>query len=206
MIQASRNRFSLWFYTSYFRLLQGIFFRKVEHRFLNDVPDGPVLLLQNHFSWWDGYWSYVISEKILKRKFHVMMLEKELRKRRFLARTGAFSVDPEGKDLLKGLRYAARLLQDPDNAVTVYPQGKLVSHYTNRIGFERGTELLLKLSAREVNVVFAAVNVEFGAPVRPKVIVNLTFYGKGVYSAESLQDAYNTFYVHTRSQIIASDG
>lgn len=206
MIQASRNKLSLWFYTSYFRLLQRIFFREVEHHLLNDVPEGPVLLVQNHFSWWDGYWSYVISEKILRRKFHVMMLERELNKRRFLARTGAFSVDPEGKNLLGGMRYAAGLLKDPANAVTIYPQGKLISHYTSEVGFERGSELLLKLSGGEVNVVFAAAHVEFGAPVRPKLIVHITCFGKGVFSTESLQDAYNEFYFRCRSQIVAVAG
>jgi 1-acyl-sn-glycerol-3-phosphate acyltransferase len=205
MIRARRQSLPLWFFTSYFRILQKILFREVEFIIKDQVPEGPVLLLQNHFSWWDGYWSYYISEKVLRRRFHVMMLEKELKKRMFLSRTGAFSVDPEGPGMLSSLRYATGLLENTANVVTIYPQGKIQSHYTNQISFQGGAATLLRLSRQPVAVVFAAAHIRFGSPVRPKGQVFITYFGNQKYTAQELELAYNKFYLETRAQTITSE-
>jgi 1-acyl-sn-glycerol-3-phosphate acyltransferase len=205
MIKAKRNRFSLWFYPGYFRIMEKIFFREVEYRMEQEIPDGPVLLLQNHFSWWDGYWSFVIAEKILKRNFHVMMLEKELKRRKFLSQTGAFSVDPEGKNMLASIRYAVDLLKHPRNVVTIYPQGKLVSHYTRTVAFEPGTDAILRLAGGNVNVVFASAHIEFGSTARPKATIFISCRAGENDPSTSLKEAYNRFYTDCRNSIIEAN-
>ena len=205
MIRARRQSLALWFFTSYFRFLQKVLFREVEFIRQGPVPEGPVLLIQNHFSWWDGYWSYYIAEKLLRRKFHVMMLEKELRKRMFLSRTGAFSVDPDGPGMLASLRYATRLLESPDNLVTVYPQGKIQSHYIRQVPFHGGAAALLRLAGKPVNVVFAAAHIQFGSPVRPKGQVFYACYGNARFTAQELESAYNKFYLETREHTVHAD-
>ena len=43
----------------------------------------PILMISNHFSWWDGFWVVYLNLKLLHRKFFFfMMLEEELRKHR----------------------------------------------------------------------------------------------------------------------------
>jgi 1-acyl-sn-glycerol-3-phosphate acyltransferase len=205
MIPTKRQSLPLWFFTSYFRILQKLFFRKVEYTFLNNIPEGPVLLLQNHFSWWDGYWSYFIAEKLLHRRFHVMMLESELKKRMFLTRTGAFSVDPEGKQLIASMRYAGSLLNDPRNLITLYPQGKIESHYLSGILFGKGAETLLRLSGNPVQIVFAAAHIRFGSPVRPKAEIFIRYFGSNKYTTTDMETAYNIFYNETRKNVIASE-
>ncbi len=200
MITSNRQAFPLWFYTSYFRLLQKLLFRRVTFVVENTIPEGPILLLQNHFSWWDGYWSYFIAEKILYRRFHVMMLEKELRKRMFLTRTGAFSVDPAGRGLVSSLRYAAALLSDAANVVSLYPQGKIESHFLSTIEFKPGAESLLRLAAPGVQVVFAAAHIHYGAPARPEAFIYIRHLGSAPASA--LQEDYNQFYRETRTFVM----
>ncbi len=200
MIKSNRKALPLWFFTSYFRLLQKLLFRKVTFVVENSIPDGPVLLLQNHFSWWDGYWSYYIAEKLLSRKFHVMMLEKELRKRMFLTRTGAFSVDPDGKGVVSSLRYAADLLSDSSKLVALYPQGKIESHFLSSIEFKPGAESLLRLSPSNVQVIFAAAHIHYGAPARPEAFIYIRHIA--LTPASTLQEAYNHFYRETRNFVI----
>jgi 1-acyl-sn-glycerol-3-phosphate acyltransferase len=205
MITSKRQSLPLWFFTTFFRLMQKIFFREVEFKLDKTVPDGSVLLLQNHFSWWDGYWSYFISEKLLKRRFHVMMLEKELKRRMFLIRTGAFSVDPGGKEMLATLRYASGLLSNPGNVVTIYPQGEIQSHYIGHVSFQKGASTLLKLAGENVHVVFAAAHIQYGSPVRPKAHIHLQYFGSGSYSAKELEAAYNKFYSESRAEVVLAE-
>jgi 1-acyl-sn-glycerol-3-phosphate acyltransferase len=202
MIKANRQTLPLWFFTTYFRIMQKILFRRVDFRLINNIPEGPVLLLQNHFSWWDGYWSYFIAEKILKRRFHVMMLEEQLKKRLFLTRTGVFSVNPTGKNMLASIRYASGLLKNPENVVTIYPQGKIQSHYIDFLTFEKGAESLLRLTGQTVHVVFAAAHIKYGSPVRPGAQVFLKYWGSKYITSNELESAYNHFYKETRHLVI----
>ncbi|MDO9613156.1 MAG: hypothetical protein Q7J86_01355 [Bacteroidota bacterium] len=58
MIKANYDPVSLWIFSSWFRVLQKIHFRKIS--VITEVvfpEDQSVLLLQNHFSYYDGYWS-----------------------------------------------------------------------------------------------------------------------------------------------------
>lgn len=202
MIKARKQKFSLWFFTTYFSILQKILFRRVSFIMKDKIPEGPVLLLQNHFSWWDGYWSYFIAEKIISRRFYVMMLEAQLKNRMFLTRTGAFSVNPEGNNLLASMRYASDLLKDKQNVVTIYPQGKIQSHYVDKLTFEKGTETLLRLSDSNIHVVFVAAHIQFGSPVRPGVQIFIKYSGNKKLTTPELESAYNTFYRETRNQVI----
>lgn len=205
MITAHRQSLPLWFFTTFFRVMQKFLFREVEFKLDKTVPEGSVLLLQNHFSWWDGYWSYFIAEKLLKRRFHVMMLEKELKRRMFLSRTGAFSVDPGGKEMLATMRYAADLLRDPRNVVTIYPQGEIQSHYIRHVPFEKGAATLLRLAGEKVHVVFAAAHIQYGSPVRAKGQIHLHYFGCGKYSADQLEAGYNKFYSESRAEVVLAE-
>ena len=93
MIKARHNPFWFWFFRNFFALRQAMHFRKMTVVSKVSIPENQsVLLLQNHFSWWDGYWSYWLSRTIFRRKFHVMMDEENLKQRMFLNQIGVFSV------------------------------------------------------------------------------------------------------------------
>jgi len=190
MIKARYHPAWLWFYSSWFRVLQKIHFRKISVICDDIFPeDQSVLLLQNHFSYYDGYWSMYLCNKIFRRRFHVMMLEEELAKRMFLTRCGVFSVRKNSRDLMESLRYASELLQDPKNVVTIYPSGEIISHHRQNFEFQRGFARL----AGDSLLVFAVVLIDYFSQARPEIRIYLKNYS-GERTAEAIESAYHSFY------------
>ena len=193
MIKANYNPVSLWFYSSYFRVLQKIFFRKITV-ITNDVfaDSQSVLLLQNHFSLYDGYWSMYLCHKVFKRRFHVMMLEEQMRKRMFLARCGVFSVRKNSRDLVESLNYAAQLLQNPHNVVTIYPSGKIISHHLQHFTFQSGFAKLA-VDKNNCSIALAVVMIDYFSLARPEIRIYLENYS-GEKTAQAIENAYHLFY------------
>lgn len=186
----------LWlrFYSSYFRLLQKIYFRKISVITDAVFPEGQsVLLLQNHFSYYDGYWSMYLCNKVFRRRFHVMMLEEELAKRMFLTRCGVFSVRKNSRDLLESLNYANELLQDSQNVVTIYPSGEIISHHQQNFSFQQGFARMACRRDNHSHIAFAVVLVDHFSQARPEIRICLKNYS-GERTAESIELAYHSFY------------
>ena len=193
MIKAKYNPFSLWFYSSYFKWLQKIFFHKIS--VITDAvfpDDQSVLLLQNHFSYYDGYWSMYLCHKIFKRRFHVMMLEEQMKTRMFLTRCGVFSVRKNSRDLIESLNYAAGLLQNPNNVVTIYPTGEIISHHRQNFSFQSGFARLVNNECRPA-IALAVVLVDYFSLIRPEIRIYVENY-TGERTAEAIEKAYHSFY------------
>ncbi|HEY3370327.1 MAG TPA: lysophospholipid acyltransferase family protein [Prolixibacteraceae bacterium] len=193
MIKANYNPISLWFYSSYFRVLQKIFFRKIRVISPDVFPEGQsVLLLQNHFSLYDGYWSMYLCHKVFKRRFHVMMLEEQMASRMFLSRCGVFSVRKNSRDLLESLDYASELLQNPQNVVTIYPSGEIISQHIQNFTFQRGFARLAN-DKNNCSIALAVVLVDYFSLARPEVSIYLQNYS-GEKTAIAIENAYHNFY------------
>lgn len=126
-----------------------------------------ILLLGNHISWWDGFWPLELNRRLFRKRYHVMMLEEELRKRPFMAQGGAFSIKPGSRDLVNSLRYAGDVLHQPQNLVLIYPQGKIHSQHEHSIVFNPGVEKIIARAGEEQQVVFSAALLDYGAKARP---------------------------------------
>lgn len=158
------------------------------------VPDDQsVLLFQNHFSWWDGYWSYALCRNVFKRKFHVMMLEEQLSKRMILNRCGIFSIRKNNRDSLESLNYTSELLHDPKNLVTIYPSGVLLSQHQQAVSFQKGIDYILKRRTDHFAIVLVVVLVDYFSFVRPEIRIYLQHYS-GEKTAKALENAYHQFY------------
>ncbi len=194
MIKANYNPLSLWFYSSYFRVLQKIHFRKI--RVISEAvfpEDQSVLLLQNHFSYYDGYWSMYLCHKVLRRRFHVMMLEEQMKSRMFLTRCGVFSVRKNSRDLIESLNYASELLQNPHNVVTIYPSGEIISHHLQNFKFERGFARLAGNKDNHAAIAFAVVLIDHFSQSRPEIRIYIENF-IGERTAETIEIAYHSFY------------
>lgn len=108
------------------------------------LPSGaPVLLLPNHFSWWDGFfvqrmWRAWFPE----RNIRLMMLEEQLRKYPFFRHTGCFSVEPRHpRGIVESLAYARNALT-PENLLVIYPQGELQPYAIPNLICKPGIERL----------------------------------------------------------------
>ena len=152
-----------------------------------------VLLIGNHVGWWDGFWAMYLNLKVLKRKFHFMMLEEQLLNYRFFNYTGAFSVDKGSWSVVESIRYASDLLNDSKNMLLMYPQGRLHSMYEHHFQFEKGIERMLKNRERKVQVVFSANLVDCFTEPKPSLSIYTENY-EGAFTVEALEQAYNDFY------------
>jgi 1-acyl-sn-glycerol-3-phosphate acyltransferase len=194
MIKAKHNSLSFWFFWTYYELMRKIHFRNLTIITQPIIPENhSVLLFQNHFSWWDGYWSYLLSRTLFKRKFHVMMDEQNLRKHMFLNRIGVFSVQKNSRDILESLKYSSEILNDPNNLLTIYPSGAMYTQHQQVIQFQGGTDRILKGEKKNISIVFAVFLVDYFGFARPEIRIYLENYS-GVHTTESLTIAYNSFY------------
>ncbi len=101
MIKPKYHPFMIWFFNHYTRINVERNFSKI--KILKDFEDNDkaVLMIGNHFSWWDGFFAHYLNMKLLQRRFNVMMLENELKKRMFLNKIGAFSINKGSRSAIE---------------------------------------------------------------------------------------------------------
>jgi 1-acyl-sn-glycerol-3-phosphate acyltransferase len=134
-----------------------------------------------------------LCHKFFRRNFYVMMLEEELKKRMFLTKCGVFSVRKNSRELLESLHYAAELLKNPRNVVTVYPAGELISQHWQQFPFQRGFSRLANSSENQPLIAFAVILVDYFSLARPEIRVYLKNY-QGERTPEAVEVAYREFY------------
>ena len=151
------------------------------------------MLIGNHISGWDGFWTLYLNKHFIGKRFHVMMLEEQLSKRKPLSKVGAYSIIPGSRSVIDSINYTAQLLENGQNCVVLYPQGKINSMYQSQIGFEKGIEKILAKSP-SVQVLFYVALVDYFSEPKPL----LTFYLKEIdyqkYTSEALNALFQQFY------------
>ena len=156
------------------------------------IPDNrSILLIQNHFSWWDGFFAWFINKNLLKKKFHLLMLEKELSKRKFFSRVGAYSIRKNSKEILQSIEFTSKILENHGNVVVVFPQGKLGSQHHWNIVFEKGIERIMKKSENTC-LLFVVCLTDYYAHRKPTVTFHLKEY-IGEMSIKLIEEEYNLF-------------
>ena len=165
-------------------------------KYLNEIKVNEhksTLLLMNHVSFHDGAITQRFCRRILRKKFKVMVLEQQMRTFKFLKYVGCFSINRKSRDVLDSISYAAELLNDPHNAVVIFPQGELYSMHLNRIHFENGLTHVLNKTTQPFQVIFAVFLIDYLDNVKPMARVYLHEY-TGSHTHGDLQDNYNKFY------------
>jgi 1-acyl-sn-glycerol-3-phosphate acyltransferase len=157
-------------------------------------PQRPLLILANHFSWWDGFTNYYLNLRYFNKQYHVMMLEEELQKRQFLRNIGAFSVKRGQKSVVESLQYAAGLLQHPQNMLLLFPTGRLQSLYAGDFAFQKGVERILTNAPPNLQVIFSFILPEFGSNPKPALHTYLHTHEDWKADLPALEKAYNEAY------------
>jgi hypothetical protein len=201
MLQARHHWFIQAFFGWYFRFT----FRRQFTAFVGEMPICPsnkaVCWLSNHSSWWDGVWPLLLNAQHEKRKFYVLMLEKELRKRQFLRALGAFSIAPGQRSVVESGQYLANLLHNQQNIVLLYPQGQIESMHERQIRFAPGMLRYACQVNSEINWLFSAFFVDYGAFSKPTVYHYHKLVSFDVRpSAEEINFLYQEFYEQQRQQ------
>ncbi|TKC04454.1 1-acyl-sn-glycerol-3-phosphate acyltransferase [Pedobacter frigoris] len=154
-----------------------------------------ILLFSNHFSWWDGFLMFQLNKVVFKKKFNVLVTSDDYARHWFLKYLGAFAADTKGKDVVETLNYAGHLLNDPDNLVLMFPQGKSYSSYVNSIGFEKGVMQVVNASKKKFQIVFAVTLSDYFGKRRPEMSTYLQKWEAEEYmSLQLLKSEYNKHY------------
>ncbi len=168
---------------------------------MHGTPGGdglPLLVLANHFSWWDGFIQYRLNGAVFDRTLYTMMLEEQLRRHRVLNRCGCFSVRKGTRDAVESLRYCCGLLRDARNAVLLFPQGRIESMHAQRIGFGSGVRYI----AERVPGAGTVLNANF-ADYGPHRKPSLDIYYEVVpppLQPDSMEELYGDFYKRCRAR------
>ncbi|MFD1257937.1 1-acyl-sn-glycerol-3-phosphate acyltransferase [Mucilaginibacter terrae] len=196
MIYPKNNKPIRWFFHHYIRLIIKGNFQAFKYNHIKVDANRSVLLLANHFGWWDGFLLYWLNHLLLKKKFHIMILEDTVRKVFFLKYMGAFSVVKNSRSMMESLAYAGQLLQDPQNMVLIFPQARLYSNFVHDMHFERGLLRIIKKAAGKFQYVFAATFIEYFQHKKPTVNV---YVQSSVIDTESIDELKDLFQTHYRS-------
>jgi 1-acyl-sn-glycerol-3-phosphate acyltransferase len=118
---------------------------------VNNMPQPDVscatLITPNHFSWWDGFFIYYLLNNRSRNKFHLMMLEEQLRRFWFFAKVGAYSIEPSNPvSVARSFAYTSALLKENGNTVVLYPQGKIEPYDKRPLEIQQGFRRLLAKS------------------------------------------------------------
>jgi len=194
MIKAKHTTFFTWFFKHYSSF-------KLKHNFSDilikgnpEISNQAVLLIGNHFSWWDGFIAKYINDTFFNRTFHVMMLENELKDRMFLSKAGAYSIMKNSRSMVESLAYTKKLLQNRKNLVTIYPQGRFYSLYHFPIEFEKGFLKQLLKEDIDFQIVFYVALVDYFEKPKPKLTLGLKRIETSYFTPEGLESEFNTFY------------
>lgn len=195
MIKARHNRLYTWFLQWFSRGMLKFHFRDFHiHHSLADSGEA-ITLIGNHFSWWDGFILAEVNHRIWDRRFHVMMLEEELRKRMFLNRVGAFSIKQEDRSMIESLEYASSLLSDSENLVLLFPQGEIQSKYIRPFAFQQGVQRIYDAAEPSPQIIFSVILVEYFSYIRPRIDVYLKKYDYRTNpDVKEIESSYNDFF------------
>lgn len=201
MIKPKSNSIIFTFFSWYISKIIGKDFAAFHH---NNVPfeiNKAILLLANHFSWWDGFLIFHLNKIYFKKKFHVMVLQDTAEKVKFLKYLGAFSVQKNAKSIVKSLDYAGELLDNPENLVLIFPQGELHSAHVSSISFEKGVTRIISASKKQFQYIFAAVLIDYFDKRKPTVTTHLQIWEAQEYaSLQVIKSAYNKHYENAIKQ------
>lgn len=196
MIKPKHSKFHSWLLDAYIGFILKSDFNKVIVTGDIRPDDRSILLIPNHFSWWDGFFAWYLNKIIFKKNYHVMMLEQELSKRMFFSRIGAFSINLTSRSMVESLNFCAQVLSNSNNMLLMFPQGKLASLHQPELKFRRGVERILNQTPN-TRIIFAACLVDYFAHRKPSLTIALKEYN-GNYSIKEIEEAYNFHYKQSK--------
>lgn len=170
MIPAKHTRFHTAFFEVYTRFMLRRHFHRVRMHHEAGV-EGPLLVIANHFSWWDGFIIFELNRRYLQRKFHVMMLEEQLQKNSFLRNIGAFSINRNSRSILDSMVYADHILQKKENLLLFFPQGEFQTMHLNHLKFNKGIHRLLRNMPEKSNLLMVCNLIDYFEHKKPVLSV-----------------------------------
>jgi 1-acyl-sn-glycerol-3-phosphate acyltransferase len=141
---------------------------------LRAEPDVPVIYCSTHTGWWDGYMSYVVNDRTLRRDGYLMMEEVHLAGVPFMTWAGVFGIDRhDPRKALASIEYIVDILtHSPNTALYMFPQGTITHADRRPLGLYGGVGNLARRLGR-CAVLPVAVRYEFLLEQAPEVFVRI---------------------------------
>lgn len=103
--------------------------------------------------------------------------------------------------MLATLTDAGKLLNDPQNLVLIFPQGKLGSNHVDEVVFEKGLTNLINASDKNFQYLFSAMFVDYFDKRKPSVWCKLKQVPANELEGLSMiREVYNKHYQESRQQ------
>ena len=202
MIYPKFNLFTDLFWENYIRfIIKSDFHEFITNWAGESVETESLLILGNHFSWWDGFLIYELNRKHFKKRFHVMMTEEQLQKHKFLRTAGAYSINKQNpRKMLESLSYSAKLLEDPNNLVLMFPQGQIESQHRQAITFQSGLMRIIKQTKAPFQVLFCSNQVDYYSNRKPTLKAFMKLYNGGM-SLREIQKAFLSHHQESKEKM-----
>lgn len=194
MIKARHTPIYVRFFNWYSRRMIKRHFHELRFHDQPSVTDKPLLIIANHFSWWDGFLVVHYNQLLFKKKFHVMMLEEQLSRRMFLNKAGAFSIRKNSRSSIDSLKYAGEILSSSENMLLMFPQGEIQSQHLCRFSFQKGLNAIFKTASSDPEVLFLANLTEYYSEKKPSLDVYFRKIKLADKSSSNLEQEYNRFF------------
>ncbi len=138
-------------------------------------PRGPLVLVANHVSWFDGFLLREIQRRLRPSSvFRTIMLEDQLRRNPVLHGLGGMGLDPDRpisfKHLLRQLQVLRASPGGEELVVSFFPQGRIYPSFRRPLGFQPGLRLLLR-SLAPCTVQEVGIHIEPGNTVSPEAFI-----------------------------------
>lgn len=207
MIYPKQNSLIFWLFKCYVKRIISRNFHEICFNKIDIDPSKSILLIANHFSFWDSLILFCVNERLFKKKTYVMVLEETMRKEPIFKYAGAFSVGKHSRDIIASLNYATELLNNPGNLVLIFPQGKLYPNFVEQVHFEKGVLKIIQQTKANYQLLFAATFVQYFKHKKPKATVYLKtehvdYANKTI---NNLQQAYQQHYAASKQSQIEID-
>jgi 1-acyl-sn-glycerol-3-phosphate acyltransferase len=141
---------------------------------LPQPSDGPLIVYPNHPAWWDGYMCLLLNRLVLRDRFegYLMMEEPQLRRYRFFAWAGCFSVDRhDPRSAARSVAYIGRLLAERrDRSLYIFPQGVLTANDRRPLEIYPGLAHIVRRAGGAM-LWPVALRYEFRGEQRPEVFI-----------------------------------
>ena len=199
MIKANHSYLGVLFFKYFSRIKLRNHFQNI--RFAGNIEDlgQPMLVISNHFSWWDGFIQLQLNNHLFKRKFHVMMLEEQLNKFMILNKGGAFSVQKNSRDIIKSLNYSVDVLNDKNNLLLLFPQGEIQTLYTSNFVFGNGLDYIFKNKKTDIQLIFNINLVDYFSESKPTLTI---YFKEFIYNCntnlQEIETDFNKFAVNCK--------
>ncbi|MEO6169070.1 MAG: lysophospholipid acyltransferase family protein [Chitinophagales bacterium] len=162
-----------------------------------------VLVISNHFSWWDAFILFYLNDKTFKKRYNVMMLEEQLRRHRLFRYGGTYSVKKKSKGIIESLDFTSGLLNDPENLVLLFPQGMIQSQHLTDLRFEKGLAYVMRHATSTYHLVFTTSLTDYFSNRKPSLHIFYEVFPAGKECDPAvIEKGYNTFYTTCKLWLI----